>query len=111
MITKPDKFGIVPNIMPLPAMPAYDIGPMEQQVPLGDYEEDENAKPEGLEAATVFEKRTYAKPVPEKSSSSYGYFEYKGNKYENHGDGWKITSLSKPGTGVTPAANMTGGNL
>tara|TARA_A200000113_G_C8771711_1_gene324567 strand:- start:243 stop:578 length:336 start_codon:yes stop_codon:yes gene_type:complete len=111
MNTEPDEYGIVPNILPLPAMPNYDIGPTEQQVPLGEYEEDKNAKPEGLEASTLFENRTYAKPAPKEKSSSYGYFEYKGNKYENYGKGWRITPLSKPGTGVTPAANMTGGNL
>ena len=111
MNTEPDEYGIVPNIMPLPAMPNYDVGPMEQQVPLGEYEEDENAKPEGLEASTSLKSPTYAKPVPQKNTSSYGYFEYQGSKYENHGNGWKKTPLSKPGTGVSPAANMTGGNL
>lgn len=33
--------------------------------------------------------KTLDNPAP-KSSDPYGYFEYRGKKYENKGDGWKI---------------------
>ena len=38
MNSKPDKYGIVPFIAPLPAEPNYDVGDQEQQVELTDYE-------------------------------------------------------------------------
>ena len=40
-------------------------------------------------AKTAKTAKTLDNPAP-KSSDPYGYFEYRGKKYENKGDGWKI---------------------
>jgi len=36
-------------------------------------------------------RKTLDNPAP-KTGDPYGYFEYRGQKYENRGDGWKIVA-------------------
>lgn len=123
MNSKPDKYGIVPFIAPLPAVPNYDVGDQEQQVELTDYEYYGNSAPE--------EEKLPEPAVTESTDNSIrgikdnmGAFVLGGRDYPPTGltpAEWKPmydeymakkrAIALKPGTGVTPAANMSSGNL